>query len=158
MHAWLGNFVSEIPCGRPVAVRFYERALPEMLHFRDSREIMYEVPLFLLPFRRSLSICIPLRLCRFPYGKSRFAMYNSAGRRKGKKERQRTSRTDKQSSENEPRKSAATDFLPYFFLFRRYLSFSRVSSVFSLFVFYLPFTDHRINYRQSVVAITKLQK
>ena len=105
-------------------MRFYERALPEMLHFRDSREIMYEVPLFLLPFRRSLlSIRTHLRLRRFPYGKSRFVTYNSTGRGKGKKEgererereRERTSRTDKQSSENEPQKSAATDFPTPFF-------------------------------------------
>lgn len=58
MHAWLGNFVSEIPRGRPMVARAFvrEHALPEMLHFRDSREIMYEVPLFPLPFHRSLSI------------------------------------------------------------------------------------------------------
>lgn len=119
MHAWLGNFVSEIPCGRPVAARFYGRALPEMLHFRDSREIMYEVPLFLFPFCRSLSI-LTHRLRRFPYGKSRFVTYNSAGRWKGKEEEERMDRTEKQFSENEPRMPAATDSLLYSSLSRCY--------------------------------------
>lgn len=59
MHAWLGNFVSEIPRREPVVARSYERALPEMLHFGDSGEIMYEVPLFPLPFCRSL-LSLPL--------------------------------------------------------------------------------------------------
>jgi len=41
-----------------VVARSYERASPEMLHFRDSGEIMYEVPLFPLPLQRGESLSI----------------------------------------------------------------------------------------------------
>lgn len=110
-------------------MRLYERALPEMPRFRDSGEIMYEVPLCSsprIPFhlnRASADFLTPGEIPRFRY------TYNSAGRRKGKKgekgergrkERKkgerRGSRTDKQSGENVPRKSAATDFPLHFSL------------------------------------------
>lgn len=66
-------------------MRLYERALPEMPRFRDSGEIMYEVPLCSsprIPFhlnRASADFLTPGEIPRFRY------TYNSAGRRKGKK-------------------------------------------------------------------------
>lgn len=129
-------------------MRFYERALPEMLHFRDSGEIMYEVPLFLLSRpSRSLSICTRPRPYRFPYGKSRFATYNSAGRRKGKKKRSErvglTNNLVKTNRGSQPRISLSL------FLFLSAFSLSPPSRLTTFFSALSPFLslDRPINYR-----------
>lgn len=116
-------------------MRLYERALPEMLRFRDSGEIMYEVPLCSTdPFPSKPASAdfltgkspVSLRTIRQADEKARKKGGERGGRRgkKGKgKGRRGTSRTDKQFSENVPRKSAATDFPLYFSLFATLSSF-----------------------------------
>lgn len=131
-------------------MRLYERALPEMLRFRDSREIMYEVPLFPSPdpFPSKPASASADFLTGNPVLPRTIRQADEKARRERKRRRRReegNNWTDKQSSENEPRKSAAADFPLYFSPFASSSAlFTSPSSsflilFFSLFIFFFLF-------------------
>lgn len=104
----------------------YERALPEMLRFRDSGEIMYELPLLFIPFHLNRPRPPPISLREIPRFRCvQFGRPTKRQKKRGKKGEERRERAE-QSSENEPRISRSISLFPL-------LSFSLPSSPSFLF-------------------------